>query len=82
MPAALVEVAFITNPDEEARLKDDAFVGKVVDAISRAVVRYKTDYETRIGVIRPAPQPASAQQPAPPAKPVPTTTATEPGKGQ
>ena len=60
MPAALVEVAFISNPDEEAKLKDDAFVTTVVDALTRAVVRYKTDYETRIGVIRPpAPVPAT-----------------------
>ena len=61
MPAALVEVAFISNPDEEAKLKDDAFVTTVVDALTRAVVRYKTDYETRIGVIRP---PAPAPTPA------------------
>lgn len=66
MPAALVEVAFISNPDEEAKLKDDAFVTTVVDALTRAVVRYKTDYETRIGVIQP---------PAPP-KPAPAATTT------
>jgi N-acetylmuramoyl-L-alanine amidase len=66
MPAALVEVAFISNPEEEAKLKDDAFVTTVVDAIARAVVKYKTDYETRIGVIKP-PAPA-------PAAPAATTT--------
>jgi N-acetylmuramoyl-L-alanine amidase len=60
MPAALVEVAFISNPEEEAKLKDAAFVTTVVDAIARAVVKYKTDYETRIGVIKaPAPAPAA-----------------------
>lgn len=68
MPAALVEVAFISNPEEEAKLKSDAFETTVVDAISRAVVKYKTDYETRIGVIKP---PA----PAPAAPAAPTTTA-------
>lgn len=66
MPAALVEVAFISNPEEEAKLKSDAFVTTVVDAIARAVVKYKTDYETRIGVIKP-PAPA-------PAAPAATTT--------
>ena len=68
MPAALVEVAFISNPDEEAKLKSDAFVTTVVDAIARAVVKYKTDYETRIGVIKPPP--------AAPAAPAPATTTT------
>jgi N-acetylmuramoyl-L-alanine amidase len=67
MPAALVEVAFISNPEEEAKLKSDAFVTTVVDAIARAVVKYKADYETRIGVIKP-PAPA-------PAAPAATTTA-------
>jgi N-acetylmuramoyl-L-alanine amidase len=52
MPAALVEVAFITNPDEEAKLKRDEFQKVVVDALTTAVERYKIDYETRIGVIR------------------------------
>ncbi len=66
MPAALVEVAFISNPEEEAKLKSDAFVTTVVDAITRAVMKYKTDYETRIGVIKPPP--------ATPAAPATTTT--------
>ncbi len=51
MPAALVEVAFITNPDEEAKLKSEEFQKTVIDALTTAVERYKTDYETRIGVI-------------------------------
>src|SRR5712692_7742214 len=52
MPAALVEVAFITNPDEEAKLKSEGFQKTVIDALTTAVERYKIDYETRIGVIR------------------------------
>jgi N-acetylmuramoyl-L-alanine amidase len=59
MPAALVEVAFITNPDEETKLQSDDFQKLVIDALTTAVERYKTDYETRIGVIRP-PAPVSA----------------------
>lgn len=55
MPAALVEVGFITNPEEEARLQSDAFQNMMVEALARAVQKYKTEYETRIGVIRPAP---------------------------
>lgn len=61
MPAALVEVAFISNPDEEAKLKNDEFQNMVVDALTRAVQRYKTDYESRIGItVRPQPAAATA----------------------
>jgi N-acetylmuramoyl-L-alanine amidase len=65
MPAALVEVGFISNPEEEAKLRSDEFQNTMVDALTRAVQRYKTDYETRIGLIRPAP-PAPATATAPP----------------
>ncbi len=73
MPAALVEVGFISNPDEETKLQTDAFQDLMVEAMTRAVQRYKTDYETRIGLNQPAPTaaaPATAtapptQQPAP-----------------
>ncbi|MEO8036193.1 MAG: N-acetylmuramoyl-L-alanine amidase, partial [Acidobacteriota bacterium] len=64
MPAALVEVAFISNPDEEAKLKKEEFQTAVVDAITRAVQRYKTEYETRIGVIRPPATPAAQTPPS------------------
>ncbi|WP_257310106.1 N-acetylmuramoyl-L-alanine amidase family protein [Geothrix fuzhouensis] len=40
MPAVLVEVAFISNLKEEAKLKDAAFRAKVADAITRGVRRY------------------------------------------
>jgi N-acetylmuramoyl-L-alanine amidase len=67
MPAALVEVAFISNPDEEAKLRSEQFQNTVVDALTRAVQRYKTDYETRIGIAHPAPPPSvAAPAPAPP----------------
>jgi len=66
MPAALVEVAFITNPVEESKIKSAEFQKTVVDALTTAVERYKTDYETRIGIVQPAPPPA------------PTTTTTAP----
>ena len=76
MPAALVEVGFITNPDEEGKLQSGEFQGLLVDAITRAVVRYKTDYETRIGLIQPAAPAAPAAATTP--KPAPTTTTTTP----
>ena len=61
MPAALVEVAFITNPEEEAKLKTDDFQKMIIDALTTAIQRYKIDYETRIGVLRPA-APAAASK--------------------
>ena len=81
MPAALVEVAFITNPDEETKIKSDDFQNTVVGALATAVERYKTDYETRIGVIQPpaaatpaAPATTTAATPAMPKAPAPATT--------
>jgi N-acetylmuramoyl-L-alanine amidase len=65
MPAALVEVGFITNPAEETKLRSDEFQNTMVEALTRAVVRYKTDYETRIGVIHPAATAATTTAPAP-----------------
>jgi N-acetylmuramoyl-L-alanine amidase len=37
MPAILIEAGFISNPEEEARFRDDAYKDKVADAIARAV---------------------------------------------
>ena len=37
MPAILIEAGFISNPEEEARFKDDAYKDKVAEAIARAV---------------------------------------------
>ena len=60
MPAALVEVAFISNPDEESKLKNEDFQNTVVDALTHAVERYKTEYETRMGITtKPAVAPAA-----------------------
>ena len=50
MPAVLVEVAFISNPKEEQKLKDAAFRAKVADAITLGVRRYFA--ETNGGVRR------------------------------
>jgi N-acetylmuramoyl-L-alanine amidase len=50
MPAVLVEVAFISNPKEEEKLKDAAFRAKVADAITLGVRRYFA--ETNGGVRR------------------------------
>jgi N-acetylmuramoyl-L-alanine amidase len=44
LPGILVETAFITNPSEEAMLKDDASQQKIVGAIVSAVSKFKEDY--------------------------------------
>jgi N-acetylmuramoyl-L-alanine amidase len=35
-----VETAFISNPEEEARLKDDAYQNQLADAITKGIKRY------------------------------------------
>lgn len=47
MPAILVEVAFISNPREETKLKDSHFKNRIVQAIARAIERYDDDVITR-----------------------------------
>ncbi len=56
MPAVLVETAFITNPKEEAKLKDPAFVRRVADSIARGIRTYLL--EANGSVRRRAAQPA------------------------
>ena len=53
MPAVLVEVAFISNADEEKRLRNPEFQQAVADAVARAVARF---YARRLpSVVRPTP---------------------------
>ncbi|MBL8387685.1 MAG: N-acetylmuramoyl-L-alanine amidase [Hydrogenophaga sp.] len=40
IPSVLVETAFISNPDEEARLRSDDYQEKLADALLRGIVRY------------------------------------------
>lgn len=49
MPAALVEVGFISNAAEEARLATPEYQDTIAQALLRAVGRYKQEYEGRIG---------------------------------
>jgi N-acetylmuramoyl-L-alanine amidase len=41
MPAALVEVAYLTNPEQEARLKTDDFKTTLAQAVFSAIVRFR-----------------------------------------
>ena len=40
IPSALIETAFISNPEEERRLNDDAYQNKLADAIVRGIRQY------------------------------------------
>ncbi|WP_296944340.1 N-acetylmuramoyl-L-alanine amidase [uncultured Massilia sp.] len=40
IPSILVETAFISNPEEEAKLKDDAYQNQLADAIVKGIKRY------------------------------------------
>jgi N-acetylmuramoyl-L-alanine amidase len=59
MPAVLVELGFLNNPEEEKKLQDPEYRGELVGALARAVQRYKALVENRE-----LPQPASQQAPA------------------
>src|SRR4030095_14621376 len=41
MPAVLVELGFISNPDEEKKLQDAAYRSGLIQALVRSVQRYK-----------------------------------------
>ena len=40
IPSVLVETAFISNPDEEARLRSDVYQSQLADALMRGISRY------------------------------------------
>ena len=40
IPSVLVETAFISNPDEESRLRSDQYQEQLADAIMRGILRY------------------------------------------
>lgn len=80
MPAVLVELGFISNPDEEKKLQDAGYRAQLVDALVRAVGHYKDLVEARpaapageasgapgaAGTERDAVPPAAAPAPEPP----------------
>ena len=44
VPSALVETAFISHPDDEARLRDDGFRQRLAAAVYRGIVRFLAIY--------------------------------------
>ena len=49
MPAVLVEVGFLSNPEEEEKLKTASYREDVAGAIFRSVISYKEKVEKRVG---------------------------------
>lgn len=47
MPAVLVEVGFISNPDEANRLRDDSYQTAVASALADGIEAYRAEYESR-----------------------------------
>jgi N-acetylmuramoyl-L-alanine amidase len=50
MPAVLVEVAFISNPEEERLLKSASYQVKIARALMRGIALYRREREARLGV--------------------------------
>jgi N-acetylmuramoyl-L-alanine amidase len=69
MPAVLLEVAFISNPEEEKSLKSPEFQQTVADAVARAVARfYGKRLPSAVKAMPPAPSPSPRPVPSPTAK--------------
>jgi N-acetylmuramoyl-L-alanine amidase len=49
MPAVLVEVAFISNPEEEKLLSSGAYQAKIARALMRGIARYRRERSARLG---------------------------------
>jgi hypothetical protein len=72
MPAVLVELGFLSNPDEEKKLQDPEYRGNLIAALARAVQRYKALVENRPDPTIPAPSATPGAAPGqPPTTPAP-----------
>lgn len=69
MPAVLVELGFISNPDEEKKLQDPEYRSGLIQALVRSVQRYKAMVENKPDPTLPVPE-----TPAPQATPGGTPT--------
>jgi N-acetylmuramoyl-L-alanine amidase len=50
IPSVLVELAFISHPQEEARLRDDAFRERIAAAVARGITRFLAIYPVPAGL--------------------------------
>jgi N-acetylmuramoyl-L-alanine amidase len=51
MPAVLVEIGFISNPQEEQRLRDDGYRERIARALAAGIGAYKRSYDQRVGAM-------------------------------
>ncbi len=49
MPAVLVELGFLSSPEEEQKLRDPAYRTELVDTLVRAVAKFKSEYDAAPG---------------------------------
>lgn len=56
MPAVLVELGFLSNPEEERKLQDPGYRAQLVDALVRATQRYRALTQGRVAAGEPASQ--------------------------
>lgn len=75
MPSVLVELGFLTNPEEEDFLNSENGKELMASALLRAFRTYKEKHHPGPPAIEPKPEPEPAPAPTPPAQPTPETTA-------
>ncbi|MBI2466419.1 MAG: N-acetylmuramoyl-L-alanine amidase [Candidatus Rokubacteria bacterium] len=51
MPAVLVEIGFISNPQEERRLQDEGYRDRIARALAAGLATYKRRYDYKGGVV-------------------------------
>src|SRR5436305_9623367 len=79
MPAVLVELGFINNPEEEKKLQDAVYRDQILDALVTAIARYRASVEGPAAAGAPAP--ASPPGAAAPKAAVPPATLAPATKG-
>jgi N-acetylmuramoyl-L-alanine amidase len=55
MPSALVEVAFISNSQEERKLQEESYRQRVAEALLEGITKFRARYEKRLGVVPASP---------------------------
>lgn len=65
MPAVLVELGFISNAEEAARLQDPLYLDELANSLVRAVIRFRAREGIEAPVAAPAPMAAPAAEQAP-----------------
>jgi N-acetylmuramoyl-L-alanine amidase len=78
MPAVLVELGFVSNPDEEKKLQDGAYRAELIASLTRAISRYKSLVEKKPDPLADQPAQPGQQTPAQPGAAQPSRPA-QPG---